>query len=277
MAWDQLAQFFASCALVKWSLPLAGAGLMCLWLDKSDADRRFIVTTLLGFSVLAFAAAFYFSRHYFIVMLPVVSLLIAIAGTTAAGALAGKEGAMRRTPAALFALACGAFIWGHRAVWFQISPEAACRDAYRENPFVESVEIARYIREHSAPDARIAILGSEPQIFFYAHRRSASGFIYAYDLVQTHRYASQFQREMIAEAAKPQFLVLVQVSSSWLNWPGADNTLARWGAAYIARFYRQAGTVYIYPARSDYVWGPESANERSDTKFLVEVYTRTEK
>ena len=33
------------------------AGLVCLLRDKEHADRKFILTTLLGFSLLAFAAA----------------------------------------------------------------------------------------------------------------------------------------------------------------------------------------------------------------------------
>jgi len=277
MAWDQLVSFFESCGWVKWSLPWAGAGLVCLLREKDNGDRKFILTTLLGFSLLAFAAAFYFSRHYFIVMLPVVSLLIANSVTTAAQALAGARlAAVRLAPAALFVLACAGFVVNHRAVWFQMGPEAVCRAIYGRNPFVESVEIGRYLREHSAPEARLAVIGSEPQIYFYAHRHSASGFIYMYDLVQLHRYASQFQREMIGEieAAKPQYLVLVNVSSSWLDWPGADKTLSDWGGKYIRNFYERAGSVYIYPTHSDYVWGGAAQVERNDTGFVVDVYKR---
>jgi hypothetical protein len=262
MAWVQLCSFLEDCGWVKWSLPWAGAGLVCLLWDKEHADRKFILTTLLGFSLAAFAAGSYFSRHYFIVMLPAVSLLTAIAVGAAAQAVAGARlAAARLAPAALFVLACAGFVWNQRGVWFQMGPEAVCRAVYGKNPFVESVEIGRYIREHSEPDARIAVIGSEPQIYFYAHRRSASGFIYMYDLVQLHRYAGPFQREMIAEieAAKPQYLVVVNVSSSWLNWPGADNTLHDWGETYIPRFYERAGA---YGA------------EKNATDSLVEVYKR---
>ena len=138
------------------------------------------------------------------------------------------------------------------------------------------MKIGDYIREHSAPDARVAVIGSEPQIYFYAHRRSASGFIYMYDLVQLHSYAGQFQREMIAEieAAKPLFLVKVMVSSSWLNWPGADNTLHDWSDRYPRQFYERIGSVYIYPTYADYVWGEAARNEKNDTPFLVDVYRR---
>jgi hypothetical protein len=277
MAWGQFLSFLESSGWVKWSLPCAGAGLICALRDKNGADRGFILTTLLGFSLLAFAAAFYFSRHYFIVLLPAVSLLTAIAVTTATQALAGARlAAVRLAPAALFLVACAGFIYHDRAVWFQLGPDAACRAIYGRNPFVESVEIGRYLEAHTTPAARIAIIGSEPQIYFYAHRHSASGFIYMYDLVQLHRYASQFQRDMIGEieTANPEYLVMVGVSSSWLNWPGADNTLRDWYPAYARRFYQAAGTVYIYPTHSDYVWGDESGKERNDTSFTVELYKR---
>jgi 4-amino-4-deoxy-L-arabinose transferase-like glycosyltransferase len=277
MAWAQLLSFLESSGWVRWSLPWAGLGLLCLLVEKDNADRKFIITTLLGFSLAAFAAAFYFSRHYFIVMLPVVSLLIAISVTTAAQALAGERWALARlTPALVFLAACAGFVVNQRAVWFQMSPEEVCRAVYGQNPFVESVEIARYLKEHTAPEARIAVIGSEPQIYFYAHRRSASGFIYMYDLVQLHRYAGPFQREMIGEieAVKPQYLVMVLVSSSWSDWPGADPTLKEWGGRYTRQFYERTGSVYIYPTHSDYLWDSASKIERNDTAFIVDVYKR---
>jgi len=58
MAWDQFLSFLESSGWVKWSLPWAGAGLVCLLREKDNGDKKFILTTLLGFSLLAFAAAF---------------------------------------------------------------------------------------------------------------------------------------------------------------------------------------------------------------------------
>jgi hypothetical protein len=269
--------FLHNCGWVRWSLPWAGAGLVCLFLEKDRADRRFLLLTLLGFSMLSFASGFYFREHYFIVMLPVVSLLTAVAVSAAAQALAGARLAeARQVPAALFVLACAGFVCAQRAVWFQMTPAEVCRASYSSNPFWESVEIGRYIREHSAPDARIMVFGSEPEIYFYAHRHSASGFIYMYDLVQLNNYASQFQREMIAEieAAKPQFMVVVNISSSWLNRHGSDETMNDWAMDYMRRLYEGIGMIYIYPDHSDYVWGPESVKGRSDTPYVLAVYRR---
>src|SRR2546430_16590114 len=53
---------------------------------------------------------------------------------------------------------------------------------YGFNPFPESVALARLLRDHSTPDDRIFIFGSEPQILFYAGRRSASRYVFLYPL-----------------------------------------------------------------------------------------------
>ena len=52
------------------------------------------------------------------------------------------------------------------------------------NPFVECPVIAEYLKKNTGPDDTIAVLGSEPEIFFDARRRSATGYIYTYGLVE---------------------------------------------------------------------------------------------
>jgi hypothetical protein len=43
-----------------------------------------------------------------------------------------------------------------------------------ENPFAEAVAAAGLIHEHSAATARVAVIGSEPELYFDAHRLSAT-------------------------------------------------------------------------------------------------------
>jgi hypothetical protein len=47
--------------------------------------------------------------------------------------------------------------------------------------------------------ARIADLGSEPEIYFYAHLHSATGYIYTYGLMDEQKYAWTMQRETIRD------------------------------------------------------------------------------
>jgi len=49
------------------------------------------------------------------------------------------------------------------------------------------------------PGERIAVLGSEPQIYFYAKRRSATGYIYTYPLMEPQPYSKQMATEFKQE------------------------------------------------------------------------------
>lgn len=83
-----------------------------------------------------------------------------------------------------------------------LSPEAASRELYCNNPFVESIEIAKFVREHTDPSDDIAVLGSKPEIYFYSHRHSATGYIYTYALMEARRYARKMRAQMIQEIEK---------------------------------------------------------------------------
>ncbi len=265
-----LDDFYQKAGALRWSWIAAAAGLICLLLDKARSEARFIIVCLLAFSMIAFTASFYFSRHYFIMLLPVVSLLIAIA--TRRAALAVGEA----VPAGCLALACAGFVFANRVLWFEQTPEAVGRTLYGGNPFPEAGPIARYIDEHSAPGETIAVMGSEPEIFFYAHRHSATGYIYMYDLMQSHRYALAMQREAIQqiEAAKPGFLLLVYVDSSWTITRESKLAIMDWNRAYSTKYYDLAGTVWIWPDRAEYVWGPAASTRNFDTPFRVEILKR---
>ena len=46
-----------------------------------------------------------------------------------------------------------------------MTPVEVCRMMYGANPFPESYPIAEYLKEHTSAGDRIAVIGSEPQIF----------------------------------------------------------------------------------------------------------------
>jgi hypothetical protein len=265
-----LRDFNHKAGALRWSWVLAATGLICLLADKARTEARFVIGCLLAFSLIAFTASFYFSRHYFIMMLPVISLLIAIAARRAASAMG------EAVPAGCMALACAGFVFANRVLWFEQTPEAACRTLYGANPFPEAPSIARYIDEHSTPGETIAVIGSEPEIYFYARRHSATGYIYMYDLMQSHGYALPMQQEAIRdiEAAKPAFLCLVYIDSSWTINKQSNLTIMNWVRAYSAKYYDLAGNVWIWPDRAEYVWGPEALTRTFNTPFRVAVMKR---
>src|SRR5256885_10570896 len=138
---------------------------------------------------------------------------------------------VRLIPFLLFCAALSQPMLAARKFYFEVSPVEASRLCYGPNPFPESVRVAEYLRDHTDVGDTIAVLGSEPQIYFYSKRHSATGYIYTYGLMEPQSYARQIQQEMIREieSARPKFLILVVINKSWLAGPDSDQTILRWG------------------------------------------------
>ncbi len=238
---------------------LAAVGLSALAWHRALRPRAAILIGWLVVSFLAVCPGLYFRSHYFIVMLPVIAVL---AGAAVQALGTGLTRWVRPGAAAVvagfLATACVAWpVWAQRSFLFILEPGLASRAVYGINPFPESPAIADYIRTHSAPDATLAVIGSEPQLYFLAQRRSATGHIYTYGMMEPHAFAAEMQREMIREitAAKPQYLVFVGVTTSWLLRPDSPRDIFRWFQDYTRKDYTLVGLVDIAPAgRSMYFW-----------------------
>jgi hypothetical protein len=136
------------------------------------------------------------------------------------------------------------------------------------------VQIGNYLREHSAPDARIAVLGSEPEILFYARRHSATGYIYMYDFFEPQPHAGEMQREMIAqiEEARPEYLVFVKIPYSWDLRNDfqrvAGTAVINWSQKFVKDFYEPVGWVNVMQPDSEYYWGRDALNRPPSREFI---------
>ena len=163
-----------------------------------------------------------------------------------------------------------------RVILLQAPPERVPRELFGLNPFPESVEIARYLRARTAEGDRIAVIGSEPQIYFYAGRRGATGHVYMYPLMEDQPYASGMQRQMIdeIETARPRFVVLVNASSSWSVRPQSDRTLFEWWERYQQNFDRVGFIDIMSDQLTTYVWDAAAASATPKSLVCVAVFER---
>jgi 4-amino-4-deoxy-L-arabinose transferase-like glycosyltransferase len=246
---DYLKEQFALC-LGFWMI--AAVGLPLAFFNRGSRHRAVFVTVFCLCSFLGTAAGLYFRPHYFILVLPAFALIQGMAVVSFQQVLRFKtvKNMLKGLPVILFATVLSWAVFYNRLIYFQLSPIAACQNLYTWNPFVESLSVAGYIREHSTEKARIAVIGSEPQIYFYAQRRSATGYIYTYALVEAQPNALKMQHEMIREieAVRPEYLVFVVYGFSWIFQPGSDHTILHWFDDYSGRFYKQVGVVQINSA-----------------------------
>jgi hypothetical protein len=149
-------------------------------------------------------------------------------------------------PAALLVLVAVAWpVWPMRGFFFDWPPLLACRLVYSGNPFVECPKIANYLEEHTDAAETLAVLGSEPEVFFDAHRKSATGYIYTYGLMEAQPLAETMQKEMIdeIEKSKPRFIVVADVRFSWLYGPGSKFLIQDWANRYLRENYDVVGVV----------------------------------
>jgi hypothetical protein len=241
-------------AIVRWDWAfwgLALAGLFCVLMTKGRAEERFFFLSFVFFSAASVCPTFHFSGHYFVLMQPVVALLAARALATATARLAAQPLAVvRGAPWILLGLLGIGDAWFHRAVFFEWGPEEAARRMYPSNDFQVYPVIADYLKTHSPPTATIAVIGSEPELLFYAHRRSVTGYIYMYDLVQDQPFRQRMEKEMISEVeqGRPDYIVFVNLVYSWIPYPPKNiQAIQEWLTKYTASQYEPYGVVTFPP------------------------------
>jgi len=254
---------------------IAAIGLCLCVTSKTLRPRRGFLLTFFVFSLLAVCPGFYFRPHYFILLLPAVSLLAGGAVMLASNFVNSKAPALRSVPILIFAAAVAWPIWREADFFFERPVREANLMVNGTNPFPESIKIGEYIRSQSNPTDTVAVLGSEPQIYFYAHRHSATGYIYTYALMEPQPYAHQMQEEMIREieAANPRFLVLVVVNKSWLADRDSDRTIFKWADAYCEANYEEVGLINIFESGTDYYFSATPAGVQLAPDHIL-IYRR---
>jgi 4-amino-4-deoxy-L-arabinose transferase-like glycosyltransferase len=241
--------------------------------SASAAPPRAFFFAFLLFSFLCVCPGLYFRQHYFIVFLPCVAILTGIGAAWLLRLIwplpAGWLATLIPAAALLFP------VWQQQDYYFRWSPETACRQIYMGNPFIESTVIADYLKKHTQPGDRIAVIGSEPQIFFYADRISATGYIYTYALMESHPFAVKMQQDMIRqiETQKPEYIVLVNVSLSWLARPDSNFDILKWAGQYTAANYYPVGLIDVL-SPDQTVWGSQALGAKPRSPFHLWVFRR---
>jgi len=258
---------------------LGGIGGVVLCTPSGRRTDRAFLYGLTIFSFLAVCPGFYFRYHYFITFLPAVALLagFAVVFPERIISAAGRGKALRFMPLCLFVAAVGYGFYHEREYLFFESPFEVSRSINGVNPFPESLQIARYLREHTSPTDTIAVIGSEPQIYFYAGRPAATSYIYMYGLMEKQPYAESMQAEMIRQIEKtqPKYIVMVNTPASWLESQDSLDMIFRWAAGYLHANYEPAGIIDILSlTETVYLWDNKVSGYRPESISSVIVYKR---
>ena len=260
--------------VLLWILAAVGLGLTIFW--SRIKQHRFFVLSFFALSFISVCPGFYFRQHYFILLLPAVALLIAIALQYAHELFSKRLAHSNANLAvvALFAVTVGFSIVRHKPYFFTESTESISRMLYGPNPFPEDVVIGKVLESRTKPDDKVVVLGSEPQIYFYSNRRAGSGHVFTYWLVEPNAFAKTMQEQMIAEieASKPKYLIFVNVGMSWAIWPQSEKLIFQWYEKYGPAYYDLEGLVDIQiPGKTEYYWDDDARTHspRADSYIII--------
>jgi 4-amino-4-deoxy-L-arabinose transferase-like glycosyltransferase len=276
--WELFSDTFFSILAFTWGFwLLAGVGLGAALMIKASRSQGLWTVFLLLFSAAAVSVGFYFRPHYFILILPAVCLFVGASVSLTAKALPDKP-FFKALPIAIFAAFVIHFIYLNNNAFFRFSPEQLGTVLYEGNPFQRMSAVATFIRQNSSPNDRIAVVGSEPELYFLAKRRSATGYIYTYGLMEPQAFALEMQKEMIREieANSPEFIVMVNIQFSWLRRPDSNPLIFDWLTAYTTARYRPTGLLDFRNSNEVHeFWNPAGiTNEPRADDFIV-VFQRT--
>lgn len=263
---------------VFWLLGLAGFRIV-FWGNYTPLQKSAAV--LFGvLSALSVVPGFYFRGHYTVLFLPALGLLFALSLDVAVQHVtaATRYQFWPLIPLGMLILAMLVFYADNEGYLSSTPPQAISRQIYSGNAFAESPKIARYIQQRSLPTDKIAVLGSEPQLFVYSGRRSASRHIYTYGLMEDQPYNLRMQEEMISdiEKAKPKFVVYYGMSTSWVQRPESPTRIFQWADQYLNKNYALAGAADVRKnGVTRYFWDDQVTNfKRSNNNFFILIFRR---
>jgi len=242
---------------------IAGFGLTAVFWNRRAREQKVFILGFVLFSILAVFPGLFFRPHYFLVMYPAVALATGLAVTATYEYLQKRNvsRAVAWIPIAFFVLTYLSTLYGQRKLLFKMNPLRVNREMHVAHGFPEAMVVADYVRDHSSSEDRIAVIGSEPEIYFYSHRRSATGYIYMYSLMEKQKFALRMQNDMIHEVenVQPKIVVFVDNQLSWgwdPSWDATDPhmTIFAWIRNYVNAHYDLVAEVPIYDARDD-LWG----------------------
>ncbi len=277
---DGMLKFF-DYADKKWSIYFAFLGLIVVSLpfvfrNRARGIQIVFAAAFLFFSILGTAIDLNFREHYFILLLPALSIFVGLAVISLQYATANNF--FKILPPLICLLILGGSVYQQRQFFFQLPATAVSRVVYAgDAPFADMPAVGDYIRTNSATSATIAVVGSEPEIYFYAQRHSATGYMYTYPLMENQPNAAQMQHEMISqiETNKPEFLVYVSNPDSWNVRTNSSPDIFKWLVKYSGTYYDKRALVdQISWDQTAFVQGNALKNYKLKGTNYVAVFRR---
>jgi 4-amino-4-deoxy-L-arabinose transferase-like glycosyltransferase len=208
---DSVRRYFAATDGPLWAAVLLGVLALAWRPFRADPAIRFTALWC-GSSLLGVAVGPYVFGHYFLQVLPPLALMPGVLGRRVALRFPSLA-PYRKLLGGLLLAVLGVPLLVPLVVAWVLPVDVRCDEQYQRHgppPFVAARDLGAYLRRTTAPEDRVLIVGSEPEVLFYARRRSATRYTIFYPLTGNFPRAEEMIRELFDEtAARPPARVIL--------------------------------------------------------------------
>lgn len=210
----------------------AAAGLVGLL--RSGKPKWFLfMAGWLVTSAIGVSTSGYFFPHYFQQLLPPLALAAA-AGAEWITTIELWKTIPRYCQCAVLSLILA--VLPAITLWpflFTYTPAEAVRKIYPNNFFADMPELAKRLESVTPPETPVFIFGAEPELLFYAHRPSATRYIFLFPLYGPYRNAHEKQIATATEIEHAQPSSAVYLSNDLFYGSGTDQYFTQWSLSYM--------------------------------------------
>ncbi|MCX5784958.1 MAG: glycosyltransferase family 39 protein [Elusimicrobia bacterium] len=268
------------------SVILAIAGVILLAVTDKSRNEKLVIWLLVCASLLAVVPGYTFYAHYWLQVIPaaIIGVAIVISLALKFSSRVTGPGALKWELAIilLFCLGKGYMFAQRWDYYFGNNNTAILRGVYGDNPFPSSKRIGDYLRNRSHPGDKLAILGSEPQIFLYSRCRNATRHAFITHLVNPRNpYAADWRKEYITdvEKAAPHYIVYVAHPASWCCEGNSCAEMDIWADKYLRESYELVAysDIILGEPEPHLVWDDEARTYHPKGQCSVRIFERKDK
>lgn len=263
---------------------LAICGLFLLSWSRFERKKSLFLSGFFLSSLLAVFHGFHLTPHYFIMALPGASLLICATFQKIYSSLKDQTSLSKIIVLSGTLLAGVVFIplFYDSAILSSKDLNGSSHKIYGLNPFPEAVTIAEHLKTKMKSNETLAILGSEPEIYFYLKKPGSIKYIYMYPLMEEHPYVFKMQDELRTQLdmIKPDYIIFAHAFSSWFIYsvpPTISQPFFDWLYPFLGKNYSVVGMITIDPENSSaFLFGDRAAlYVPSDPKdYYIQIYKK---
>lgn len=231
---------------------------------------------LAGF--LTVVPGYHYYGHYFLQWFPAVCLSAAIFIYSVQNVLAEKMklGALSViVPLLLIILSVVSNLSELSKYYFKPNHTRVLREVYGINPFPESQAIADKLNTLMKPEDKLAVFGTEIQMYVYTNKKSpsrfaGSGALLEFPVAQSKDWQNEFISDV--EKAEPKFLVFFSHAISWMASSKSENLIFPWFDKFSAAHYKLIGYADMLNNTTNYVWEPELDMAKNPPRSNYKIY-----